>query len=70
MFCSPAQKGEKMDCKYEIAKKILEGFKITPTKALSQFENEKDFTKKADKAIDWYLEHYKKTLKAMSEGEK
>jgi len=57
-------KGESVDCKYEVARKILEGFKITPTKALSQFENEKDFTTKIDKALDWYLERYKKKFKS------
>jgi len=55
--------------KYEVAKEILSSFN-TVAASVEAAKDAKTKTEKVEKALDWYLEQYKKILKAMNEGEK
>ena len=50
--------------KYEVAKEILDELSIASTawEIAKNIENEPE---KTEKALDWYLEQYKKVLRAM-----
>jgi hypothetical protein len=67
IFCSLAPKGESMEqskSKYEVAKEILDELSIVSTawETAKDIENEPE---KTEKALDWYLEQYKKVSRAM-----
>lgn len=54
--------------KYEIAKQILDNFKIG-TISIRQFQNENlSETEKVEKALEWYLKQYKKVLKTFNDS--
>ena len=69
--CSLAPKGDNMEqgkSKYEIAKQILDNFKIG-TISIRQFQNENlSETEKVEKALEWYLKQYKKVLKTFNDS--
>jgi len=56
--------------KYEVAKEILDHFRIGQA-AFRKFQNQNlSESELTEKALEWYLEQYKKVLKAMDESEK
>jgi len=55
--------------KYEIAKEILSSFNAVAA-SIEAAEDAKTRTEKVEKALEWYLEQYKKVLKVMNETEK
>ena len=51
--------------KYEVAKEILDHFRIGPV-AIRKIQNQNlSESEQAEKALEWYLEQYKKVLRAM-----
>jgi len=59
---------EQCKSKYEIAKEIIDNFKIGSI-AIEKFQNENlSKSEHIEKALEWYLEQYKKTLRVLNDS--